>query len=59
MYNLALALRGQERIEDAVAALLAEASAGPITLLFSSRETQRNNANALKAYLENHATPSS
>ena len=44
---------------EAVAALLAEASAGPITLLFSSRETQRNNANALKAYLENHATPSS
>jgi uncharacterized protein YeaO (DUF488 family) len=32
------------------------ASKGPITLLFSARDTEHNNAVALKAYLEKHRT---
>ncbi|HWV99818.1 MAG TPA: DUF488 domain-containing protein [Candidatus Acidoferrum sp.] len=34
--------------------LLTAARKGPVTLLFSSRDTQQNNAVALKAFLEKH-----
>jgi uncharacterized protein YeaO (DUF488 family) len=37
---------------DAVRALLASASKGTVTLVFSSHDLEHNNAAALKAYLE-------
>lgn len=37
-----------------VAELRAHLGRGPVTLLFSSKETQRNNATALAEYLESH-----
>ena len=37
-----------------MAALLAWAGEGPITLLYAARNETLNNAVALKAYLENH-----
>ena len=40
---------------DAVAELLERAAAGKVTLLFSSREERRNNAHALKEYLQSRA----
>ena len=37
---------------DALQQLVAEARRGPVTLLFASRELERNNAAALKKHLE-------
>lgn len=41
-----------DAVPDAVAELHAMADAGTVTLLFGTREERRNNAVALKAYLE-------
>ncbi len=35
--------------------ILAAARRGPVTLVYSARETERNNAVALREYLESHA----
>ena len=40
---------------DGLAELRAELGRGNVTLVFSSRETNLNNATALKAYLESHS----
>jgi uncharacterized protein YeaO (DUF488 family) len=44
--------RELEQHADALEELLAQASAGQITLVFSARDTEHNNAVALKEHLE-------
>ncbi len=41
---------------EAVAALLEQARRGPVTLVYAAKDEALNNAQALKAYLEEHAT---
>jgi uncharacterized protein YeaO (DUF488 family) len=45
-------LRAQE---EAVAGLVAKAKRGKVTLLYAARDRERNNASALKEYLERRA----
>jgi len=40
---------------EAIAALLARARAGPVTILYGARDRDHNNAVALRLYLEQHA----
>lgn len=40
---------------EATGTLLELARHGPVTLLFSARDTEHNNARALRSYLERHA----
>jgi uncharacterized protein YeaO (DUF488 family) len=46
---------GQEPAASAAKILLALAHDGPVTLLYGARDTQRNNAVALQAWLERQA----
>lgn len=49
-------LDARTEAEETVRTLLEKARAGPLTLLFASRETRLNNAAALKAWLEARLT---
>ncbi|MEV8631657.1 DUF488 family protein [Streptosporangium sp. NPDC051023] len=51
-------LRELDANQDAVHPLLEAARRGPVTLVYSAKDTEHNNAVVLREYLRRHLTPS-